>query len=254
MAYDLSKNAGQGVDEMEKSESMPLLKIIQDMSAEVKVSHPDHEVKRIEGLKAGDIMFLGDRSKIESPLVVIPVAQDTVYVEWKPKKEGGGIVGQHDASILTHPNYKKGEGANKYKEFLGSNDLKKTIYTLLRFQRGEEWELGLIAFSGGSLKKVRAWNTAIANFKYPDAMKLDFAPPMFARKYEISTFIDSNDSDDTYYNWAIKPIEGGILDPKKDEAILTLCDETYSSRQGALPDNSQPTAPVAQIVDDEAPF
>jgi len=246
MAYDLSKNAGAGLDTIVSSESMPLIKILQDLSAEIRTSHPDHEAKKIEGAKSGDLIFLKDRTLLAQPLQVIPIAQDTVYVEWKPKNQGGGVVGHHDATIVSHPDYKK----DGWKESLGDNSLKYTIMVLVRFLVDGEWEQGLISFDGGFLKKIRGWNTAIANFKYPDAMKLDFAPPMFARKYEVSTEIDTNANGDTYFSWAIKPVEGGILDPKKDEDLLNLCNQTFESRQGALPESGA----TKQLVDDNNPY
>ena len=111
--FDLTQTAGAGMDSIEKSESMPLIKILQDASAEVKTSATDHEEKKIDGNKAGDIVFLGDRTILDKPINVIPVSQETVWVEWIPKKSGGGIAGQHGAEIMLHPNYRKGEGQNK---------------------------------------------------------------------------------------------------------------------------------------------
>lgn len=252
--FDLSAVSGQGLDDIEKPNSMPLLKIIQDGSAEVKKSHKDHQKKTMPGVEPGSIAFLKDHCVIPQPLEVIPIAQETAYVEWKPKAQGGGIVGHHTQEILLNKLYKKGTGENKYKEYLGDNELKKTVYVLVKFKKEGEWVDGIISFSGGSLSKIRGWNTVISNFRYTEEAYKNIVPPMFARIYEVSTVVEPAKDGTTYYNWNIVPMEHGTLDPKKDGALLGACNAAYKARVNALPEVKQLADATIDADSSENPY
>lgn len=248
---DLKKYSGSGMETTEGiSSTMPFIQIIQSGSPEIKRSHEQHEVRKIEGAQEGDLVFLPEKIlfKGSEGVKAIPLAFKVLYTEWRPKTEGGGFIGTQTMSVVSEQRYRK-EG---YKEFLGSNELIATIYVGILFQDGEEWKEGIISFTSTQLKKARNWSKIIASFRYPQNRSI--APPIFACSFRVCTKSESNDSGD-WFGYEIKT-EG----PIEDEALLDKANEAVASAKRALPSpeerKSLPPQKTSEAVidDEEMPF
>jgi hypothetical protein len=217
---DISKYAGVGQETIVQQESMPLIKILQDMSPEVNPRKDGY----IEGAQAGDLLFNKDKSLLGNSVNIIPLASKPVYVEWKPRDQGGGMVATHPLTITADPRYKKVE----YTETLGDNDLIYTTYWCVLMQVGDEWEKALIAMTKTQLKVSRKLSGEIAKFRYDG--QADVQPPTFARVYELSTVLEKNKADQEFFNFDVKPVQ--VIE---DEALLDSAFASYNTAISELP-------------------
>jgi hypothetical protein len=258
MAYDPSQHAGAGQENLDESSSMPLLHIIQALSPQLKKK----DDKFIEGASMGDIFLASTGEVLAQPLRVIPINIKTLYVEWVPKSQGGGLVGMHDLAIVESPLYEQGrkgkaEGVKTYDEWLGENELKYTAYWFLKVEVNGEWVDAMLALTSTQLKVHRKLQTDVKKFRYP---KLDIVPSLFARSFELTAVEETNKRDEDYFNFQFSnPV---VLDFKKDEALLNLCGDCYKESALLLPSASAPQAaiagpsdgPVIDVAEEEPPF
>jgi len=220
MAFDLKKAMGAGMDGIDQStQTMPLLNIVQKGSPEFDETHREHAEKRIPDVKIGDIFASRGRKILPQPIIVIPLATTSIYTEWKPKTGGGkgGFVGNHPLSITGHKAYRKGMAntPDANKEWLGTNELKFTIYMSVLYKDGETWTKGIIAFASTQLKRARKWGREISSLRYPSMP--DQQPPIFAAQWKLETENDSNDQG----GWkAWKITFDRLLDPEGDGTLL----------------------------------
>lgn len=249
MGFDPTALSGVGMDTLEEVNKMPLLRIIQDNSPEVKKSHKDYATRHIEGAEAGMIL-LSSTGDVMKEAVIVPLAQKTIYAEWRPKGEGGGFIGHHELTVVADPAYKKGDHKSPYNEFLGTNELIFTMYYFVLVLVGDEWKKAVIALKKTELKHGRALQDMIRRFSYPDDKKYEGVKPfMFSRTFTLSTEVDSND-EGSWFNWSIKPDR--ILDFDKDEDLLEIATEAHGDALAQLP-KATPQKALA-TAGDENPF
>jgi hypothetical protein len=210
-----------------------MIKILQDMSAEIK----ERDDNYIQGAKAGLLMFNKDKSLLGESVKIIPLASKPVYVEWVPRSAGGGMVATHPVSITADSRYKK----DGFAEFLGENELLYTVYWCVLMERNGEWIQAIIAMTKSQLKVSRKLAAEVANFRYDDAP--DTQPPTFARIFELSTALEKNKGGDEYFNFAVAPVE-----EIKDEALM---DTAFNSLTSAVAELPSPE-PQAALVDDSS--
>lgn len=226
MAFDIAKTEGVGTDDLEKSSSLPIIRMLQDQSPEINKRKDNF----IEGAEAGDLFFNFTGEVLDSPLKIIPVGSRAVYVEWTPKDQGGGIVATHPLSIITDPRYKKNVIKDN-DEWLDDNELKYTRYWCVLAFINEVWEKAIIPMTSTQLRIARDWSKQIAKFKYEKMP--EFSPPLFARTWLLSTEVEKNKSGQEYFNFRVKdPI---VLDFKKDEDILNLANDAAKVAMEQLP-------------------
>lgn len=241
--FNIASVLGLGTDGIDKGVlGMPFVQIVQKGSPEIDETHKDHTAKKIEGCRPGSIIFAPERKILPGPVSIIPLAVISHYTEWKPRAQGGGLVGIQPLSIVSSPQYRKGAAntPDSNKEWLGSNELKFTILAAVRFLMGTEWKRGLVSFSATGLKPARIWSKQILNLRYsgmPDAV-----PPIFAAIWKFSSTMESNDKGG-WYGWKIELDR--MLDPVADQVLLESTFTEYNSEQAKLPRS----APVAQITD-----
>lgn len=245
MSFDLTQTTPAQEEELEESSSLPLIRVLQDNSPQVNSRKEEY----IEGAKAGMFLFNATKEVMEGPLEIVPVGQKACYVEWKPKTAGGGIVAHHDLTIINDPLYEKGRDKSKpYLEYLGENDLVRTSYWCILVNIGGEWQNAILAMTSSQLRVARKWSQQIRTFKYDGKLK-DIAPPMFARKWELTTRLEKNASGDEYFNFVIA--NPSVLDTTKDEALLTQAFEGSKTAKAELPSPTEPLALAEKTSDDE---
>lgn len=243
---------GQGQEDIQQNQA-PILKIFQRASAEVDETHKDHELKKVPGAKAGDIFFISEGKVFTEGVEVIPLAQETIYVEWRLKSQGGGIVAHHKQTIITNPAYRKGTGDNKYKEYLGENELKLTMYFFVLAKVNDEWKRAILPFASSNLALARGWGRKIRNFRYPGTE--DIKPPIFAQTWLLGTSLKRGD-ENSWYEFTLT--ENKTLDFKEDKDLLLLAANARQDATETLP-QAQTQAQIethAQLTDEDedAPF
>lgn len=245
--FDITKVLGAGTDTIDKGVlGMPFIQIIQSGSPETNRTHAKHEEKKIPGSQPGDIFFVPTRKVLTQPLCVIPLAFHTLYTEWKPRNQGGGIVGNQPLGVVTSRGYRKGAAGtpDQYKEWLGDNELKLTVLTSVQFLNGTEWVKGLISFNSTQLKPARLWQKHILNLRYPDMP--DAQPPVFCAMWKLSTEPDSNDQGG-WFGWSI--VFDHMLDPVGEQALLESAFTGHQAEQIKLPSTATPALTEGESKD-----
>jgi hypothetical protein len=237
MAFDPETAAGIGMDDLEESVSMPIIRILQALSPEIS----KHQEAYIDGAEEGRMMLGSTKELLPEELSVVPVGGKSVYVEWIPKSKGGGLVATHPLTIVNHDDYKKGV-KKKHDEWLGENELKYTRYWFILVEIEGEWQRCILAMNGSQLRIAREWSKEIGKFRYEG--KKDLVPPIFAQRYTLSTDIEKNQADQAYFNFRVGKAE--VLDFKKDEALLN--EAHAASKDAALALPSPEVEPVKTIT------
>lgn len=242
MAYNPANNQGQSTESVDPGAlGLPFLQIIQKGSPEFDETHAKHALKRVDGCRPGDVLYVPERRVLPRPILALPVAQTTLYTRWRPRNQGGGFLSNCPLSASTWPGYRRGVPGSPTanKEFVGEDELIYTIYFMLLFKQGEGeravWKKAVIAFTGGQLKHARNWLKTIAGFSYPDMP--DQKAPVFACTFLLNTGPDGN-AQGGWMGWmAIH--RDRILDFTTDEALLTMAEQASVSAVQDLPKPAQ---------------
>jgi len=233
MAYDPKASTGQGVSSIDPGVlGMPFLNLIQKGSAEFDETHKSHDAKKVEGCKPGSIVFAPEKLLLVKPLLIIPVAQTTIYSEWKARDQGGGFIGHRELSVRGDKGYRPGQPGSKdqYKEYLGTNELIYTIYVMVLFQHNKNWRKGMISFQSTQLKHARNWLKTIANVRFKDLP--DVQPPVYAATYLLDSEAASN-AQGSWFAWKITLDR--VLDLTSDELLLRSAEESSVAALATLP-------------------
>ena len=89
---DILNSAGEGIDYDTNELQIPFIRAIQALSPQIKKNDPQF----IEGASQGDLFntVTGEFWDGEEGIVVIPCYQETKYLEFVPRDQGGGFVGE----------------------------------------------------------------------------------------------------------------------------------------------------------------
>jgi hypothetical protein len=196
---DLATVSGAGLETIRGSDlAIPFLQILQQLSPEVNEGKSDY----VEGAKPGMVINsvtnqLYDTKK--TAIRFVPCSFTKLFVEWRPRESGGGIVCSHsDPAILTqcHKN-EKGQDV-----LPNGNIISTTAYHfgLVITENGEEKVL--IPMSSTQLKNSRRWLSLITTVKL-QGPNGPFTPPMFAFEYLLKTHLEEN-SKGSWYGWNIE--------------------------------------------------
>lgn len=250
MAYDPTKSAGLGTDQLDAQASMPLLNIIQQNSPQINKKTD----KFIDGAEAGDIFFAPTDEVLTQPIEFVPTAFRTLYVEWVPKDQGGGLVGMHPLSIVDDPSYQQGR-KGKYDEWLGDNELKKTTYVLGLIEVAGETTQAMMALAVTGQKVSRKLQGDIRKFRYVGDLA-EVPPAVFARAFKLSADYEENSQGQGYYNFKLD--DPRVLDFEADEALLEAAESSASEAKLSLPNPSQePRAALpdnGEVADEDSPY
>lgn len=228
--FDPRKLTDDSLDNLETGNSLPILRLLQKGSAEVDESHENYPEKGIEGAKAGMIVF-GPTSDIYKEVTIIPLAQKTLYAQWRPKSKGGGLVGHRGLDVVTDPDYRKGD---KNKEFLGEDELHYTIYVMVLFlDKDGEWQRAMIPFTSTGLSVARRWNKQLRGFQYPEADDYKGMKPLiFSQTWTLGSEPKKN-NEGSWFAFKLEPKE--ILHPDNDIGLLQMAYETSEEAKKELP-------------------
>ena len=83
MAFDITKVSGQGTENLDSGSAMPFIRILQDLSPQLKKQKDEY----VEGAEAGDLFFAKTKSTVQQPARIIPTYTASVYTEWVPRSK-----------------------------------------------------------------------------------------------------------------------------------------------------------------------
>lgn len=217
-ASQLAGLAGQGIEGVRKEDLlMPRLTILQALSPQVN----ERKVEFVEGAKPGLIINTAT-NQFWPEIHFLPVAYQRRHIEWRPRKQGGGLVHDYgtDPSILDQCEPSPdGKGPPRTPD---GNEL-VVAGTWYGLNLSDDGSQGFIAMSSTQLKKSRRWMTMATSerVRNPDTGQM-FQPPLLYRTYRLGVGPENNDQGD-WFGWIIKPdinIEQ-LVNISNNRAILT---------------------------------
>ncbi len=244
MASRFADNAGAGLEDFNGGDfAIPFLIVLQKNSPQVD----EASGKYIEGAKAGTVYNtvtnkLYDVAELPNKgatgvLGLVVAAYQKMMVEWVPRDNGGGFVGQHLPDSPTHRSAKPDKDKPNKLVLPNGNNLVETCYyyVVVDDEDGPQW--AVIAMSSTQLKQSRILNTLIAAQKIKNAEGVSVACPMFGQLYAANTKPESNDYG-TWMGWKIA--SAGLV----QEAALFDAARTY--REAVRGGRVRATAPPVE--------
>jgi hypothetical protein len=202
-----AEDADQGLQGVGAQDfAVPFLSILQSGSPQRKKT----DGKYITGADEGMVFNTVTNELFNTPadsIIVVPVAFERKYLNWKDREEGGGLLGIYaadDPIVQTVVERKGGKEILPDGSFLSNT---AQHYVLVVYPDGA-WKRAVITMSSTQLKKSRRWLTIMGE-KTMKANGKVFTPPTFAFKYKVSTTHESNDQGD-WHGWKID--EAGQID------------------------------------------
>ena len=244
--HDWSQTQGPtGFDNVQPEDlGIPFLGILQKLSPQIDKDNAEYSTKGIEGAEVGDIINNVSNTVVCSvgeELEVVPCTYQRLYMEWKPRTSGGGLVKTHrDANILLEC-----QRNERNQDILRNGNLiVATSYFYCIAIVDEQRVPCVIGLSSTQLKKAKAWLNMAMSIKLARADGQKYTPPLFSHSYKLSTVPEKNDSG-TWRGWkvvigtmvsdpvliaeamsyakrATQQVQAGLNAPPKEEADTVL--------------------------------
>lgn len=201
---DMESQAGNEAVRQEDMQ-VPRLKLAQLISDEIKNGDPSY----IDGCKGGDYFHSATRDLFGADLYVINVFYKMTYNVWKDRKlQGGGLVGSFEREVDAQQALNEAAIVARIPlddtKMIGENfQLKPTGTHYLIVIDGETGEQTPVIFDmdGSKLQVSKKWNSTLSKLK----------GERFAHVWKLSSFLDSNDRNEQYYNSAFEHL--GFVTP-----------------------------------------
>jgi hypothetical protein len=189
---------GEGLDYDSSELQIPFVRLIQALSPQVKKSDPAF----IPGAAQGDIFntVTGQSWSGEEGIIVIPCYQETKYLKFKPRTQGGGFLGEMSKS---DPDVNRTTRNGATEVLPDGNELVKSDQHYCIIVEDGIPSFGIIDMKSSALKVSRRWKTQIKmlTVKHPKTGVL-VSPPLFGTMWHLKSVEESNDMG-TWYNWTV---------------------------------------------------
>ena len=199
---DILETAGEGVDYETSELQIPFIRVIQALSPQIKKS----DAAFIKGAEQGDLFntVTGEVWKGEEGINVIPCYQETKHLEFTPRDQGGGFVGELPAG---DPNILKTTRQGAKETLPSGNELVKSDqhYCMVLNKDGCA-QPAIVDMKSTQLKISRRWKTQIAMQKIPDKNGVMRTPALFATIWNLKTVEESNEMG-TWYNYTVEKVD-----------------------------------------------
>ena len=238
---DILETAGEGVDYETSELQIPFIRVIQALSPQIKKS----DAAFIKGAEQGDLFntVTGEVWKGEEGINVIPCYQETKHLEFTPRDQGGGFVGELPAG---DPNILKTTRQGAKETLPSGNELVKSDqhYCMVLNKDGSA-QPAIVDMKSTQLKISRRWKTQIAMQKIPDKNGVMRTPALFSTIWHLKTVEETKDAK-TWYNYTIEKV--GLV---KDKNLFIDAKNFRSSVESGAA-KAVPEEVVTES--DEAPF
>gem|GEM_PF-1419421 len=222
MPFDFGEMAGEGMENMTAADqAVPFIRILQALSPEVAKKD-----SKIPGAEPGLLLDTVTR-ELHEDIVIVPCITEHLYVEWRPRSQGGGFVGRcglHDPVVAQCKKNEKGRLITPE-----GHELVETFYLACMMLADSDDVVpagfAMLAFTSSG---IQPYKKSIGELrKFPGA-------PLFAHRLRVSTEEQSN-SEGTWYNWVLRPVN----QPEGDPVF----------RNGVLPSLIDPSGPQAALLE-----
>lgn len=250
-SFSYGDMAGAGFDGMDADDQIvPFVRMLQALSPEVA-----KKSERIEGAKAG--MFINTATKdVFESFYFVPVSTRQVYVEWRSREDGGGIVAQHEvrSDVVANARAK----ATKFNDLrtADGNELIQTYYVaglMLDSADDVDGTPVMLSFTSSGIK---AYKQGIGGL-----MKFSRNTPLFAHRLLIQSSEMENDRG-AWSTWAIgpaNPVAGNwragtsasLIDPSGPQGALLQAAHDFLQSYQAGDVKTNETAGAASTDSDE---
>ena len=238
---------GEGLDYDTSELQIPFVRIIQAMSPQVKKSDPAY----IAGASQGDVFntVTGQFWPSEKGVTVIPCYQETKYLKWRPREQGGGFLGELPKD---DPDISRTTRVGAKEVLPDGNELVKSDqhYCLIVDEDGVP-SFGIVDMKSSALKVSRRWKTQLKmlTVKHPKTGAL-VVPPLFGTKWKLTVVEESNDQG-SWFNWSVAN-DGYVKDKEILDAALNFRKSIMAGEAKAVADEASEEASSKATT--EAPF
>lgn len=197
----MQQQAGAGLATRHDDFSLPFITILQALSPQLDPNEPS---MFISGAKQGEFLntATGEMWEANDGPLLLPVGYKRELVEWKPRKQGGGLVRIHhiDSDILNHT---KRNDKNQDELPNGNYVVNTATHFVLSVDVDAlHAEPGLIPLKSTQLKKSKKWNDLMRNVKIDDGKGGKFNPPTFGVLYKATAVPEKNE-EGNWWGWHI---------------------------------------------------
>jgi len=208
---DYEEFSGRGFQNQTQEDlALPMINLLQSNSPEVDKK----DEKYVEGAEAG--MFINSVTKeLYTEIEMVPAITRHRFIEWVPRKLGGGLVGFHPiGSDAVKAAKDASTKFGKYKH--GENDLVETfeIFGILSID-GKPAGMAVVPFASTKIKSYKHIMGRLNSFQLGLDKKGNVAeddalivrrvsPPLFAHTIKISSIGDKN-AEGSFYKTVVKP-------------------------------------------------
>ena len=241
LANAFAEDAGKGFEEVSTCDlQIPFLRIIQSLSPQVD----KNDANFIEGASVGDIFNTVTQRfwEGEEGVSVIPVYFQMKLLEFVPRSEGGGFVGELSAESKEVKDAVREQSSGL--EVLNSgNELVRTAQHYVKIVHDDgTLESAILDMKKTQLKKSRMWNSMMMMQKLNGKTL-----PSYANTYRLKTVPDGNDKG-KWNSWSIS-LEGVV---PSMEAYTEAKDWNPASLSILLPPEEM--VPVTDQSSEDVPF
>ena len=191
-----TEDSGSGFEEVTSSDiQIPFIRIIQALSPQLKKTDPGF----IQGASQGDIFNTVTKKfwTAEEGIEVIPVYYQLKLLEFIPRTQGGGFVGELNSSS---PEVQKAvRDTDTGLELLeNGNELVRTAQHYVKVIHADgSLENAIVDMKKTQLKKSRGWNSIMMMQKNKGVTL-----PSFSSIYKLTSTEDGNDKG-SWHSWSI---------------------------------------------------
>ena len=229
-AYDYGQDEGGGMENQTQADvAMPFVDVLQGLSTK--------QLEAIPNSKVGQLFNTVTLELYPDGIEFIPCMTEHCYVEWIPRKRGGGFVAKHaldSETVLKAKAEQPGELKLKVerKEEDGStviNDLVETFYVYsLMLEEGQPKLPFVIAHTSTKIKVYKKYNTGWQTIRVPGPGGRKISPPLYAHPTKMTAWMDKNVHGD-FGNFAYAPVNGTLKDSllTPDSPLYKAAKEVY---------------------------
>ena len=192
--------AGGGLEEVTSEDvQIPFLRVLQELSPQIKKSDPAY----IKGSEQGGIFNTVTKKfwNGDDGVIVIPTYFQKKLLEFVPRSEGGGFVGEINPKNL--PKIVKENGMEMLEN---GNELVRTAQHYVKIVHDDgTLENAIVDMKKTQLKKSREWVSIMGMFKYPKEAGQNLVGKTLDSWYNmfrLTTVEESNDKG-SWYTWKI---------------------------------------------------
>jgi hypothetical protein len=189
-------DSGSGFEEITSNDiQIPFIRIIQALSPQLKKTDPSF----IDGASQGDIFNTVTKKvwSAEEGVEVIPIYYQLKLLEFIPRQEGGGFVGELDANSdeVRKANRDQTTGLELLEN---GNELVRTAQHYVKvIHEDGTLENAIVDMKKTQLKKSRGWNSVMMMQKH-NGVTL----PSFSSVYKLTSVEDGNDKG-SWHSWSV---------------------------------------------------